>query len=129
MTRQALEDEVSWLRSLIEPESGHLAAVVGNVLDCTPNTARVALRLYQAAGRPVSRDRLILSTLRVDHTRDINPRTMDVFVWALRRALGEGTVSTFKSYGWALTPTGLAIMREALTFAVDPLQIEETRGG
>lgn len=113
MTRQELEDEVTFLRG----EMGMLVEVediraVQDRWGASPHEARTLLALHRAKGRCVSRD--MLSETVPERYGDRLRFPADIYVSRLRARMGKGAIETIWGRGYAITPYGAAQVESVL---------------
>lgn len=117
-----MEEEIRFLRRElgIRRQAGELGAVMVR-FGMTEYQARIALDLYVAGGRPVTREHLSR------HVRGLTAEnTISVHVLRVRRALGGSKmIETAYGLGYAMTAPALAKM----TAALQPPEMQDARGG
>lgn len=81
--------------------SGSVFAV-REALGLGPTTARLVLKLYSAAGRPVEKKALdaVLS-------KGVGDRCLKVHIWRIRQDVGADFIETVPGYGYRLSPSGM----------------------
>lgn len=115
MTREELEDEVVYLRGELGLTTS--ASAIGAVKAATglsDGPARVLLALYRTKGRALAKHQ-ILDTVPAQRTiDDRDPKLADVWICRIRQATCFEAVDTVWGQGYAISPTGRAIVEKAL---------------
>jgi len=95
--------ELAELRSALglAEMSGSVFAV-REALGLSPTTARLVLKLYSAAGRPVEKKALdsVLS-------EGVGGQCLKVHIWRIRQLVGSDLIETVPGYGYRLSPSGM----------------------
>lgn len=71
-------------------------------LNLSPTTARLVLKLYSAAGRPVEKKALdaVLS-------KGVGDRCLKVHIWRIRQLVDSHFIETVPGYGYRLSQSGM----------------------
>lgn len=106
-----LEDELGWRK-----DNGRVLALK-QAFRLSPKGAAILDMLYSAGGLPVPRHRLENANQQPDEEDGdymCAENLVSVYVRRLRVSLGEDAVSTLRSRGYALSPSGMAAVRMTL---------------
>lgn len=76
----------------------------------SPTVARLVLKLYSAAGRPVEKHALD-SLLSVG----VGSKTLKVHIWRIRQDIGADCIETVPGYGYRLSKAGLDLIFQAVS--------------
>ena len=96
--------ELAELRSALGlAEMSGAVFAVREALGLSPTTARLVLKLYSAAGRPVEK-----KALETALTAPGSGQCLKVHIWRIRQLVGADLIETVTGYGYRLSPSGMA---------------------
>lgn len=109
-----LEEENAWFRRELglSIDATRVARVAFG-LRLSLQQSRLLLALHAAGGRTLTKPQLLVATA-VDAGRadDRELKIIDVIVHKVRAAIGADAISTSWGLGYALTPTGIELLRD-----------------
>jgi DNA-binding response OmpR family regulator len=111
-----LRERVRYLESELGLNSEqHDLDRVRRVLNLKPQAARLLLALYSAKGRPVSRDQLLDVLKQGGQRRDLDPNTVNVQVFQIKRDSGMRLTEPATGHGYRINLQGMEAVRAALS--------------
>jgi len=91
-------------------ETSGAAFALREALGLSPTLARLILKLYSAAGRPVEKKALdaVLS-------ESVGPKCLKVHVWRIRQDQGADFIETVTGYGYRLSSSGMVLVNQVIS--------------
>ena len=113
MTRDELVDEVHFLRGEIYAiQTRQRNVALHDAFGLTRGEARVILALYDAKGRALSIDQIIIAIY--GHESDVSSNIISVHLCRVRKRVGASWTANHWGHGYSMTADGLAAVRAAL---------------